>query len=379
MEKYSFFDAVADDNGAYDRIYKSEDIAAYFASFIGNGVYPNPANNLQVVAAGDGMKVTIKAGKAWLNGYFYQLDADLTKQLVNADGSFGRIDTIVIRLDYLERKITAEIKQGATAISPVAAALQRDSDIWEIALAYITVAKGVVSVTDIDISDKRSNNSLCGYVSGVVNQIDTTNLFLQYNTAFTTWFDAMKGQLTTDAAGNLQTEIDAINAGTTTMLKSIYDTDNNGVVDNSKKLDGHATEYFATASALDTNVGQLQTAITNLDNSVGNWVDISSSCSLSYINSCFIWVNTNRREVRISLVVAPGCPNQRVIAVIPSAYVPSWLSGYTSYHGLRIGTTNDPNGFSVDHVLNGYGQIVSSHSSAGDTSIPMMVYFNYKY
>lgn len=37
MEKSSFFNSVS-----HDRTYKAEDWAEYFASFIGNGVFPRP-------------------------------------------------------------------------------------------------------------------------------------------------------------------------------------------------------------------------------------------------------------------------------------------------------------------------------------------------
>lgn len=36
------------------------------------------------------------------------------------------------------------------------------------------------------------------------------------------------------------------NAGGGDMTKAVYDTDNDGVVDNAKKLDGHPADYFAT-------------------------------------------------------------------------------------------------------------------------------------
>ena len=45
MEKSSFFNSVS-----HDRTYKAEDWAEYFASFIGNGVFPVPSTGLQVVA-----------------------------------------------------------------------------------------------------------------------------------------------------------------------------------------------------------------------------------------------------------------------------------------------------------------------------------------
>ena len=34
----------------YDRVYKAEDWAWYFATFIANGVFPKPSDGLQVIA-----------------------------------------------------------------------------------------------------------------------------------------------------------------------------------------------------------------------------------------------------------------------------------------------------------------------------------------
>ena len=64
-EKSSFFTSL---NG--DRKYKSSDFAEYFSTFIGNGVFPNPSNNLLVTSNGD-MTINLSAGFAWINGYMY--------------------------------------------------------------------------------------------------------------------------------------------------------------------------------------------------------------------------------------------------------------------------------------------------------------------
>ena len=51
--------------------------------------------------------------------------------------------------------------------------------------------------------------------------------------------------------------------GTGDMAKSVYDTDNNGIVDNAEKLEGHAASYFAQAthSHAITDVNGLQAAL----------------------------------------------------------------------------------------------------------------------
>ncbi len=60
MQKSMFFNS-----SQGDRVYKAEDWADYFSSFIGNGVFPNPSSGLQVMAL-TGMEVTVRIGKAWI-------------------------------------------------------------------------------------------------------------------------------------------------------------------------------------------------------------------------------------------------------------------------------------------------------------------------
>ncbi len=178
MEKSSFFNSVS-----HDRTYRAEDWAEYFASFIGNGVFPVPSTGLQVVVD-NGMNLLLKAGKAWINGYFYNNTSDLTITIGTADGQLNRIDRIVVRWDLTNRIISAEVKSSAYSASPTAPALQRDADIYELALADVYVGAGVTTITQSNITDQRLNNSLCGVVAAVVDQIDTE----AFNTQLQAWF-----------------------------------------------------------------------------------------------------------------------------------------------------------------------------------------------
>lgn len=178
MEKSSFFNSVS-----HDRTYRAEDWAEYFASFIGNGVFPVPSTGLQVVVD-NGMNLLLKAGKAWINGYFYNNTSDLTITIGTADGQLNRIDRIVVRWDLTNRIISAEVKSSAYSASPTAPALQRDADIYELALADVYVGAGVTAITQSNITDRRLNTSLCGVVAAVVEQIDTE----AFNAQLQAWF-----------------------------------------------------------------------------------------------------------------------------------------------------------------------------------------------
>lgn len=225
VEHSGFFNS---SNG--DRKYKASDFAEYFNSLIKNGVFPSPSTNLQVIANSN-MTITIKAGKAWINGYVYINDSDLILPIAVADGVLNRIDRIVLRMDTTGRSITAAVKKGTFASSPIAPTLERDADGYELGIAEVAVNAGITSVAQANITDLRLNTDYCGIVNSLI-QADTTAIFNQYqdwfnsktgqyNTDmsakesqfqadFTAWFNTIKGQLGTDAAGNLQNQINAL-------------------------------------------------------------------------------------------------------------------------------------------------------------------------
>ena len=178
MEKSSFFNSVSG-----DRKYKAEDWASYFGSFIGNGVFPVPSTGLQVVV-GSGMQVTVKAGKAWINGYFYNNTSDLSLTLATADGVLNRIDRIVVQWDLTNRIISVKAKSSSYSASPTAPAVERDADIYELAIADVYVSAGATTITQSNITDRRYNTELCGIVVGVVEQIDPSAITAQFDKFF---------------------------------------------------------------------------------------------------------------------------------------------------------------------------------------------------
>lgn len=190
-ERYSFFNAVMDNTGNYDRKYLAEDFARYFASFIGNGIYANPSSTLKVSAAG-GYDISIAAGKAWINGYFYENTT--AKQLTLKPSTAGiRVDSIVLRLDLINRNISAVIKEGsADALPPL---LTHSDNIYELCLADITILQGAAEITATAIADRRYSNK-CGVVAGVIEQIDTDGLFSQYEAEFNTFMDSVRNSFT---------------------------------------------------------------------------------------------------------------------------------------------------------------------------------------
>lgn len=73
------------DGEVYDRVYKAEDWAWYFATFIANGIFPKPSDGLQVIAY-NGMEVKVNAGYAFINGYAFRNPASRVSRLPTARG-----------------------------------------------------------------------------------------------------------------------------------------------------------------------------------------------------------------------------------------------------------------------------------------------------
>jgi len=137
--------------------YSQPQFAEVLSKIFSNGVFTDVLNELEVVEHDPAaMAVDIKSGEGWINGYWYQNTADLTKTLAAADPDNDRIDRVVLRLDVTdELKISVEVLTGTPAADPDPPELTQDSDTYEISLAQVLVGDGVTSVTDANITDER--------------------------------------------------------------------------------------------------------------------------------------------------------------------------------------------------------------------------------
>lgn len=167
----------------HDRVYKAEDWAWYFATFIANGIFPKPSDGLQVIAH-NGMELKVNMGYAFINGYAFRNPTGKSIKLDIAEGALHRIDRVVVRWDAPKRDIYITVLKGTPSASPVAAAIKRNTEIWELALADIYVGKGVTRIQTADITDQRFNSGLCGIVKGTIEEIDASVLTKQFDDFF---------------------------------------------------------------------------------------------------------------------------------------------------------------------------------------------------
>ena len=212
----------------YDRAITSAPLRSLIGKLFTDGIAPNPSDNLQVTT-GDGMTVTVKAGFAICGSCLKLEEVARTLAVQASDANYDRIDSVVLRLNTNDnaRYCDLYVVQGTPATTPVRPALTRTSTIWEIGLADIFVVKNSGAISAARITDTRYDATRCGVISSI-SEFDTTTIYNQVQadlaefkaeeqSDFLVWYEQMRNQLSEDAAGSLQQQIDA-------MKDSILDT-----------------------------------------------------------------------------------------------------------------------------------------------------------
>lgn len=173
MITYGFFNSV---NG--DRRYNANQIGSYFKGLVSNGVFQNVGKAF-IVKAGSGMTINVGSGKAYINEKWIENDNTANYNIDTSDSAYDRIDVVVIRLNNTSRTIEIKILKGSATTSPKAQEITRNSSIYDLKLAEIRVKANATSITTANITDYRANSNVCGFVTGLIKQVDTTELFLQ--------------------------------------------------------------------------------------------------------------------------------------------------------------------------------------------------------
>ena len=204
---YGFFDAVYDsDTGTYDRTYSAEDFSTYLKGIVSDGIVANVGDQLRVSATA-GMNVLVGSGRMFIDSRWMSNDAVVTLAINPSHATLNRKDIVVVRLDYIERQISIAVHAGTPASSPTAPVIARNGTCYEMELAEIYIKAGATAITAANITDKRHNEKVCGYVVGLVDHIKTEGLWSQLQANFESWFEGIRGKLDGDTAGNLQTQI----------------------------------------------------------------------------------------------------------------------------------------------------------------------------
>lgn len=309
-ETSGFFDAVYNEStDSYDLEYLAAQFAAYFALFVGNGVFGSPTNQLKV-SSGDGMTIKISPGWAFINGYWYHNDEELVLSVTSNIGTSSRSDAVLCRWDAGSRRISAAVLVGSTEVT-------RDGSYYDLKLAEILVPAGATYIPQSNITDTRMNESVCGLVTHILEVQTTEDLFAQYEAIFNEWFNSVKDQVTGDLAIRLQTEftelnekVDTYQANTETMI-SEYKTD----------MSNSFTQYQQTVN---TSINAIQQTANTANQTIQTFVDNDFTIpkqTLTFVNGvCTI---TDERVTENSLVDVYFTAESMTVAEAAQIYVDS--------------------------------------------------------
>lgn len=239
--------------GDWDLKYFYNQFSEYFSKFFGNGVYYNPDNCLKVIANG-GMGVLVKAGWAFIKGFWYELDEDMVLTVPANSTPYERVDSVMLRWNVSSRTIT--LVYLTDEITPT-----RTDSVYDLKIAEIIVGAGVAEILGSVITDTRTNQEVCGIVRGLeADSIDTEDLFAQYDAIFNEWFDGIKDQLVGDLGVRLQLEFDELNqnvedyyANTQQQIDDYEDNIETQIANYeteiANQISGYNTNYQATLTA----------------------------------------------------------------------------------------------------------------------------------
>ena len=193
-----------------DRLYDAEDFMRFFAAFLKTGVVMSFKDGLRVRSAQNGMNIQVGGGSAVIEGGSYLNDENIAIQVNVASSVQDRVDSVVLRMDKNARDTYLYYKPSDTTVV-------RNDILFELQLATISVKMNAAQITDADITDMRSDPTVCGWstpfdninVDGIVDQYK--GIFAQADVEFQAWFQNLKNQLDDNQAANLQNQIDAIN------------------------------------------------------------------------------------------------------------------------------------------------------------------------
>lgn len=190
----------------YDRAITAENERQFNKLRYTNGVFIESSldDDLQVIP-GNGMAVKVSKGGCHIEGALAYNDNAITLSLEAANATLRRIDRIVARFNTSTnvRSIMVYVKTGTNATNPVAPALQRESNFWELGLADITIPAGATSISASNILDTRMDDSLCGRVLPAIPYVTQLgSLYQQYQ-------ELVDSALSGTVAGQLEARIAA--------------------------------------------------------------------------------------------------------------------------------------------------------------------------
>lgn len=146
-----------------DRVYNADDLSQFFDGIISDGVFRYYKKELAVEAT-NAMSVRVLTGKAIVFDKYVENTAALDLNITGGN-SQPRYDAVVVGVDLEERTGDIYIKSGTPAASPAYPAMSDTPNKKEICIAYVYVPANPTSIVADNITDKRGDSAVCGWVT----------------------------------------------------------------------------------------------------------------------------------------------------------------------------------------------------------------------
>lgn len=182
---YGFFNSLNS-----DRLYNADQMSNYFKGLITNGVYESVDDAL-IVKATTGMTVSVGTGRAIIDCKWINVDAIVNLSINASHVTLNRYTAVCLHLDIGNRLIEIVAIDGTNATTPTKPVPTNTSTDKYLVLAYVYVGAGSTAITQSKITDTRANTNICGWVTGLIKQVDTSELFLQWQDAYATYYEEM--------------------------------------------------------------------------------------------------------------------------------------------------------------------------------------------
>ena len=183
-----------------DRLYNAEDMNRPYSRLISEGIFATregtPSTDFQVLATDNGMNITVKKGEAMLAKKWIENPSDITITVSNNTGIVPRKDSIILQVDKKESGRIANViyREGTASSNPVPPMISNNEDIVEMRIANIYVVAGVSKIEQLAITDLRGSSE-CLWITSLIQQVDTSELFRQWQQAYKDLFKKMKDEL----------------------------------------------------------------------------------------------------------------------------------------------------------------------------------------
>lgn len=174
--EYGFFNSI--DN---DRTYNADDMSNYFEGLVSDGVYAAVGDACVVKTLG-ALTLSVGTGRAIINNKWVKID-NIQPVRITPHTSLNRYDAICLQLDNNARKISIVVIEGTPSTTPQIPTITNNSKIKHLVLAHVYVKANADRIIQSDITDRRPYKIYCGWVTGLIKQVDTSELFLQFQTA----------------------------------------------------------------------------------------------------------------------------------------------------------------------------------------------------